>query len=203
MSKSSCVVHVIRATWHGGICMSRQLGWISSRELKEHLLVAPRAAVLVVVLAEAAELNLPEPENWSVSDAGWTVKFFTVTSIISKNCFQIQSQNTCFSKFSWGCMPHKKESILCMHWVHFVHCVCTLMYLNYPLCHCFSRAPLKFFALLPPCLAAKSIYVGIVWVPSISTVDNVMAYMQLKESVDMISQHSFFLHEEGREEEPD
>jgi len=85
MSKSSCVVHVIRATWHGGICMSRQLGWwwISFGELKEHLLVAPRATVLVVVLAEAAKLNLFVPENRSVNDAGQTVKFFTVISIIS------------------------------------------------------------------------------------------------------------------------
>jgi len=47
--------------------------------MKEHLPVAPR----VVVLMEAAKLNLPEPENQSASDAGRTVKFFSVLSIIS------------------------------------------------------------------------------------------------------------------------
>jgi len=39
--------------------------------MKEHLLVAPRVVVLVVILAEGAKLNFPtESENWSVSDAG-------------------------------------------------------------------------------------------------------------------------------------
>jgi len=50
--------------------MSRQLGHGGGglapefpTVMKEHLLVSRRVAILVVVLAELAELNLPEPEN--------------------------------------------------------------------------------------------------------------------------------------------
>jgi len=72
MSKSSCVFRAIRTMWHGGICisicMSHQLGGGGGGLAPEFPTVVSTSVfssgrVLVVVLAELAELNLPEPDG--------------------------------------------------------------------------------------------------------------------------------------------
>jgi len=113
--------------------------------MKEHLLVVPRVTVLVMILVEAARriianhrrrrIKLAQPREMKCEWHWQTVKFFNFKALVFKNFpgVQIPWRRACFA-----------------YWVRFTHCACTLMYLNYPLCHCFSSAPLIFFALLHP-----------------------------------------------------
>jgi len=118
--------------------------------MKEDLLVAPWVVALVVVvveeaqrnqsLMEKAELNLPEPENQSVSEAGKLSNSSLWSVLLAKVAYRFNLNALFFQTFPKGACPQTKEhalSALCALWV----------YLNYPLCHCFSRALPKFFLL--------------------------------------------------------
>jgi len=177
MSESSRVFHAIRTLWHGGICMSRQLGGgglAPEFPMKEHLLVSFWVAVLVVVLSEATELNLPEPENRSVSDVlhcSHAIKL--LPDLISKHFFpQI---------FLRVHAPRPLEGEHALNVLHAL-CVCNLTSLNYPLCHCFSWGPLPCYAPAMQYLYKLSKKISIIAV--VLTVGlQVNAFVPLKEEI--------------------